>query len=1504
VSINDPNAVNKVAANISLNVDPALAELQKLKTALDDTLGSSSVGTRGARSSGDQFLAGADGAIRTVRQQIQELELQFKEGSLAAQDLYDKLVSLRTAYSNAFDTTTSNGLINDTALRKAIVSAESQISKYQDFQMNGATAVESRQEELTAQELQKYNESVDAKVKQVKLLHDLQMQSAQDSLDQLSVIYVEDADRFAADVDKKTQMLKTMYTYEKEAAAQSAAAMNPVSGSSASKSSGSSHYNGVVGITGMATMMAEFTGLSMLMQNVQEGLVGISKQQQGLEQVFGNSVQGQQQLNQVTNEFIDIAKQYGTSVQDVLDAGKQWGRQYKDVNTALTLTRNSTLLAIVDNLQMADANKAVEATMNAMGMAATNQASAMTNSMRIVDSWSALAHEASVSANDLAAGVERSAGAARQAGLSIDQLNALIAAGVRNTGLSGDNVGNMWKSVLASISAGTPKVQKAFQELGISLTETGANGQKVMKPVYQVILDLSTAAQHATASQTQYFEAIAGGKYQYSKLMSAISDTKTIQDDYNKSLNSTGKANQYATEQMHTLSAELIRLKDSIQQLAYNAGSGGLGDVLTGLVTHIADLVNGLQKLPASVDWTAAGFVGLLLTGKALTSMFNTAKSAVTGIYSGFNFFREAIASTSGAIVNMTGASAALTADLNAKVIATEADVAANEAEVVSVEEATVALEAEGAAADVASTSFFTLDAAMAGATLGLSILLPILAVVVMNMGKQKDAAIGATQSAQQLTQAIQAQTQADMQAAQQTETNVGSLQQLKQQYVDTLTAINNAKAGSSAYQQAQAELITIHQQLAKVVGEAAAAEILGSKNIAQAFNDEASAMIKAQIVELQAKQALADGEFALTTTVIEQTSKRIEAYQTEADAIAATQSKINSGPLAGRFGVSPNGSALDGSNQSGAYLSGNENSILRNMQLKNRQIQQSIINQQGSGADPYQLEIDKLKSALNDPNPGSSFGNIPGISSGGAAGTSASKGSGASAYKAPFQDLAQNDDQAMKVYDDRIKAIAASVSAFSDAMKNADAALKANNTDTTAAAQLVKGYNGEVASLKSQISAYNAESAKVNQLLPQVERDIKNVNAQFAAGTITDQEHRDALSTLNAEYDRLKQKLDDNAKAVIADNQAIATSTQTITSEITSMLQTAYQDQQSMQDDALTNTYQPQIDALNAQKTAIDGVISSLQAQWSAQDAVNQLSDLQNQLLAVQADKRFEIVGLDGKLSYTYDTAKATDLQKQIADQQTKMAHDAQIAQLNDQKTALDAEIKNLQDAYNEKKKQLDDYWKWKLSTDQINQDADNLILKDGLTGALSYVQTYTTQMIDKYNALQAAAAAAGQGIAAGLGGSGVSAGAGSGTSAGASSTGKTYSMADKNGHVDTGTSINALVNQHGGQWEYGKWVNGHYDSSGQFLHMSTGGEVPLNMGTPNMDSVPAMLTPGEIVVPSWDHLLQGMKQVSNSASTTIHVSGNLEFPNIKGAGDAEAFLADLTEMVGVHRV
>ena len=182
---------------------------------------------------------------------------------------------------------------------------------------------------------------------------------------------------------------------------------------------------------------------------------------------------------------------------------------YKDQATVNTLVSQSAKLAVADNFSMAESTKAVEAAMFQYGLVAKNSAEALAYSNKIVDVYTKLSHNAGVSAQDLADGVKRSGSVAKQAGISFEFLNALIAQGTRATALSGSEIGNMLKTMLASFNS--DKAVKELNKLGIATTEV-VNGVKRVRSAQAVLMDVAVAAQGTNKNLKDLWIQIGGGR--------------------------------------------------------------------------------------------------------------------------------------------------------------------------------------------------------------------------------------------------------------------------------------------------------------------------------------------------------------------------------------------------------------------------------------------------------------------------------------------------------------------------------------------------------------------------------------------------------------------------------------------------------------------------------------------------------------------------------------------------------------------------------------------------------------------------------------------------------------------------------------------------------------------------------------------------------------------------------------------------------------------------------
>ena len=239
-------------------------------------------------------------------------------------------------------------------------------------------------------------------------------------------------------------------------------------------------------------------------------IVEVDEAMHNLGTVMPSLEQSTSNLEAEQTKLIGTASQYGAAVNDVAESARLWGRMYKDVDTVNVLTSQSAKLAVADNFSMAESTKAVEAAMFQFGMTAKTSAEALAYSNKIVDTYTALSHQAGVSAQDLASGVERSGAAASQAGVDFEFLTALIAQGTRATALSGSNVGDMLKTLFASIHS--KKAVEELNKLGIAVENVDSNGVKHFRRVQDVLLDVAVVAQGTNNNLQNLFQQMSGGR--------------------------------------------------------------------------------------------------------------------------------------------------------------------------------------------------------------------------------------------------------------------------------------------------------------------------------------------------------------------------------------------------------------------------------------------------------------------------------------------------------------------------------------------------------------------------------------------------------------------------------------------------------------------------------------------------------------------------------------------------------------------------------------------------------------------------------------------------------------------------------------------------------------------------------------------------------------------------------------------------------------------------------
>lgn len=638
--------------------------------------------------------------------------------------------------------------------------------------------------------------------------------------------------------DKKLEMEAERHAARMEAL--NRAAMNP------STSVDTSSQNNFIDYLGRAASRAlvfhtVYAGLREVQEALKTGIVDIESNMAGYVQTNEHyflewnegtkeMTMNTEKLHAETSKFLHTAHELGAEITDVTESARLWGRMYKDVNVVQELVRQSTKLSTVDMVGLEDATKSMESVMAQYGVHIESSNDAMVVGNRVLDSWSKTAHDTMAPARDLGAAFERTGKIAAETGVGFDMMNGLISAGIRNTALSGENLGNMWKTVLGTIR--TDKAVAEIERLGVETTKV-VDGVTEWKKAEDILLDLSIKVIDKNYDLTQSYADISRGVYQFAKLAASLNAGDILLGSA-ASIGSTGSTMEYLKVQMDTIQRKAAQAKTSLMEIFNTAGDDGLRRMIKDALDVLDQFLIGLSKVPTGVYGVTASLAGLMLAYKALRQP----------------------------IMSMVTAMGVLTGAKTAETVATTASTAANQVNIVSSRGVTLSTVQMGAAAGTGAaaqgglaaatgvaTAAMTAEAAiMTVVTGGLVLLGAALAGVVYVMGN-------ASKADRDHIQDLKDKDSVAQQLISQYERQAELLPKLANAHNELERAYNSGTLAADKQTQIKRQLDQISQALTITLGEEGAAQLEAANYSDKAVQIQVDALNKATAAQRESRQ-------------------------------------------------------------------------------------------------------------------------------------------------------------------------------------------------------------------------------------------------------------------------------------------------------------------------------------------------------------------------------------------------------------------------------------------------------------------------------------------------------------------------------------------------------------------------------------------------------------------------------------------------------------------------
>ena len=301
-------------------------------------------------------------------------------------------------------------------------------------------------------------------------------------------------------------------------------------------------------------------------------------------------------LHKMQDALIGLAVKYGATSKEAIESATLWGRAYKDNETVLTLTQQATKLAIADNFSIVQANKALESSIMQWGYHIKNAAQAQAVSNMMIDSWTALSHNYTVSANTLVEANRRMAQSAKTVGVSFHSAQALISVMARKTMAEGGEIGNALKSIFGSIHS--DKAIGELERVGVQVYKIGKTGQKEFRAVDDVLVDLMIHAQTTNENMEELLKGISGGKFQWNKA-GAMLDLKEYLQALEISTSSRGFGDQQVAMQLDTIDKKLKSITAQLEKMT--SGHHFLAETFKAVLDGLLFILKLIDKLNPSV---------------------------------------------------------------------------------------------------------------------------------------------------------------------------------------------------------------------------------------------------------------------------------------------------------------------------------------------------------------------------------------------------------------------------------------------------------------------------------------------------------------------------------------------------------------------------------------------------------------------------------------------------------------------------------------------------------------------------------------------------------------------------------------------------------------------------------------------------------------------------------------------------------------------------------------
>ncbi|RFZ78209.1 phage tail tape measure protein [Lacrimispora amygdalina] len=338
------------------------------------------------------------------------------------------------------------------------------------------------------------------------------------------------------------------------------------------------------------------TGLNSL-RKMREEVINLDNSLLELSKVSDLSAKG---LAEITDKAYKLGETVGKTGTQVIDAITEFKRAGYELSDSMDMAEAALMMTNVAEgiTETTDAAGTLISVLKGYDMAESQ-------TMSIVDMLNSTSNQSPIGFDELAEGLERTAGTMAQSGTTIQETIGLLTAGYAQL----RNVEKVSTSLITlsarlrgvnedgeSIDGLSAELQKSFGKIGIAIEDADGN----LRSIYQIAQDYSKVLPTLTDKQKQYYAELAAGKRNVTTWNAITQQFSDAEKATEQAINSVGSATKENEKYLDSISGKISQNVSAFQSLSNTI-------IDSELVKFFVDLgttgVKGLDSLASAIKY-------------------------------------------------------------------------------------------------------------------------------------------------------------------------------------------------------------------------------------------------------------------------------------------------------------------------------------------------------------------------------------------------------------------------------------------------------------------------------------------------------------------------------------------------------------------------------------------------------------------------------------------------------------------------------------------------------------------------------------------------------------------------------------------------------------------------------------------------------------------------------------------------------------------------------------